>query len=428
METGGGQPGARAGVAEDAADRPDPLGPAHGRCRPVVEAVRRDRDLVDPPAGGGGLRRDLELEAVAVPFELEIEQGLAPEGPDAAGDVGEVEVGDRIGEEGQHPVGEGVGPGQHPVGATGEPGAEDGIGGAGEQRREQLLVVLRTGWSGGVLHQHERSGRLGQPPTDPGAATGVVALLDQGEAGVGDPAQQLHGAVGRAAVHHDDLAGEGRGQGPLDDLAHRTHRVAARHDDAQAGLGDGRGHGERGPVGAAASEGGWYRLGSVADDPRPTSTPPHGARSGCAGRVGVPTALGSLATPRGRRRRAGRSWGSGRIGPERRGRRGQAARGVRAGDPAGDPLRPGRAAHLLPLPLRRHHLRAGRRRHDGHPGQRHQRRHRPRLHVGDHRRAGAGRGAGAARASGGCGRSRSCCGATSPPSPRSAPRPGCGGR
>jgi hypothetical protein len=125
------------GVAHDAVHRSHAVPPADLLALGVGASVVGDPDLVDPPPAGGDLGRHLRFEAEAVLFDLDRLDDLAAEGLVTGLHVGEVQVGEDVGDGGQELVADRVPVVEDSVGpVVVEAGAEADVGPAVDQRFE----------------------------------------------------------------------------------------------------------------------------------------------------------------------------------------------------------------------------------------------------------------------------------------------------
>ena len=193
-----------------------------------------DADLVEGAAAPREPGGDLGIEAEAVLLQLDCLDDLAPEDLVAGLHVGEVEVGEAVGQQGQQPVGDHVPEKQHPVRvAAGEARAVDHVGVVLEDRRDQPRVVGRVVFQVGVLDDDDVAGRRRDASACRSTLAAVVRLEDGAVDAVGErAAQQLDAAVGRAVVDHDDLKPRhGGAADPGDQLGDRGGLVEAGDDD-----------------------------------------------------------------------------------------------------------------------------------------------------------------------------------------------------
>src|SRR5262245_14255775 len=100
----GAHPLAGAGELQDAVDGPHAIAPADLLALGVGAAVVADPQLVDPPVAPGHLGGDLGLEPEPVLLDDHRLDHLAPEGLVAGLHVGEVQVGEHVGQRGEEPV------------------------------------------------------------------------------------------------------------------------------------------------------------------------------------------------------------------------------------------------------------------------------------------------------------------------------------
>ena len=134
----------------------------------VGAAVVRDRHFVDARAHPRDLAGDLGLDAEVARLQIESIGDVADEHLVAGLHVREVQVGERIGQERQHPVADRM-PEIEDAMAARRPEkarAVDHVGLALENRLEQQRVLARVVFEIGVLddHAHRRSTRGGRAP------------------------------------------------------------------------------------------------------------------------------------------------------------------------------------------------------------------------------------------------------------------------
>ena len=165
------------------------------------------RYLHGPQTAAGGLRRGLDLEVGAVGEEVEIDDIGAPEGRESAGDVGPAVAEAQVGHLGEEEAAEPTGPTRRPGTAPRQPPRtldEVRPGEQGANRSEDVGGVRRAV---GIHRHHERAGR--RPDALLERSAPALGSLGHDERRGAQLPDDVHRAVGCAAVHDDDLVEPG---------------------------------------------------------------------------------------------------------------------------------------------------------------------------------------------------------------------------
>ena len=174
----------------------------------VAAAVVADGHLVDARVPLGQPRGELGLDAEAVALEGDLLEDVGADGLVAGLHVGQVDVVQRVGDEGQELVGQAVPEEQHgPLLAGGEARAEHRVGVALEDRREHARIVLRVVLQVAVLHDGDVARALADGPPDGRPLAPVAVLEEHADAIVplGQLGEDLARAVLAAVVDGDEL-------------------------------------------------------------------------------------------------------------------------------------------------------------------------------------------------------------------------------
>jgi hypothetical protein len=206
-------------VLHDAPEGAEAVFPADLFAFLVGAAFVGDADFVQAAAAGGDLGGDLGLEAEAVFLDGDGADEVAAEDLVAGFHVGEVEVGEDVGAEGEEAVAEGVPEVEDAVAfAAGEAGAEDDVGDAGGDGFDEAGVLGGVVLEVGVLDDDE----LALGGGDAGAEGGALALVDgvseEGDAGgAGVGLKDFVGAVGGVVVDDDEFLVDGDSADAIDE-------------------------------------------------------------------------------------------------------------------------------------------------------------------------------------------------------------------
>jgi len=202
--------------------------------------VVADGDLVDPQLPLGAFHGDLGLEAETVGADGNALQQVGAEGLVTGLHVGDVEVGEHVGNEREALVDFRVPEGQHAGLLAGQvAGAEYGVGVPVQKRPQQARVFRRVVLEVGVLDDGEISAGLLDGRAHGGAFALVHGMAEQPDGGVlgGQAGENIPSAVGRAVVDHYQLAleilGERRGQHLGGAALYHGAFVVDRHQDRE---------------------------------------------------------------------------------------------------------------------------------------------------------------------------------------------------
>src|SRR6266851_6287804 len=165
---------AGAGVFRDAPDSPDAVGPADFLAFLVGPARVGDADLIDSAPQARDLGHDLGLEAEAVLLDRDLLEHPAREDLVPALHVGQVQVGEDVGEKSQASIGDGVPEVEDAVlVAREEAGAQHNVGASVHDRPEKLRVLVWVVLEVRVLDENDVA--LG--PGESGPEGGTLALV-----------------------------------------------------------------------------------------------------------------------------------------------------------------------------------------------------------------------------------------------------------
>ncbi len=227
-----GAPGWQQVETQDVPQRGDPIPPVDLLALGVGPPAVADRHLPDARPGPRQACGQLGLDAEAVGDQRQRLHEVRPDHLVAGLHVGEVEVGEHVGEQRQEPVAHRVPEVQHPAGARLEARAVDGVGLVRPDGLQEGGILHRVVLQVGVLdHDHVPRGRL-DPGPHRGALAHVLRLVDHlvKQALLIQLIEELAGTVPRRVVHRHDLHVER-------DLPHAPHRlldglllVVGRHD------------------------------------------------------------------------------------------------------------------------------------------------------------------------------------------------------
>ncbi len=189
------------------------------------------------PSAGRDLGRYLRLDTEAVLFEHEALHDFAPECLVAGLHVGEVQVGEHVRQHGEGAVADGVPEVEHSMrAARHEARSVNDVGLTVEKRSEDVGVLGWVVLEVGVLHDHVRVDRLGEPTAQGGALALIDWLEEHPHAWVVDGGEYVARAVGGTVVDDQQL-GNVRGiEDRLDDLTNGRPLVVAGHHNTQAAV------------------------------------------------------------------------------------------------------------------------------------------------------------------------------------------------
>jgi len=202
----------------------------------IRSAMVADADLVDDHVELRNFGGDLGFEAEAVLLDCDPLEHLAFEDLVAGLHVGEVEIGEHVGEQREEFVTHHVPEIDDAVCiAAGEAGAKDDVGLAALDRREQLRVFVGVVFEIGVLHDDHVAGRQGKTGAQRRAFALVDIVVDNSVDQRGDlGAEGVSGAVDGTVVDNDDLLlGNWCGADAVHDGSNRAHLVVAGDDDGK---------------------------------------------------------------------------------------------------------------------------------------------------------------------------------------------------
>ena len=201
----------------------------------VGPAVVRDRHLVDAVAAPRDLRGDLRLDPEPARFDRDRLDDLAAEHLVAGLHVGQVQVGEHVRRERQHPVPDRVPEVEDAaLAASEEPRAVHDVGVSLLDRPEQLRVLARVVLEVRVLDDDDVAGRLLKTRRDRGALSHVLRLQEDPDAVLAvHLAQDVARAVLRAVVDDDDLLLDRHRLHLADELADRLRLVVDGDDDGE---------------------------------------------------------------------------------------------------------------------------------------------------------------------------------------------------
>lgn len=224
-------------ILEDAVDGADAVSPADLFAFFVGAAVVGDGNLINGDFEFGDLGGDFGFEAEAVFLDGDFLQYLAAEHFVTGLHVGEVQVGEHVGHEGEKLVPHGVPEVEHAVHTGAEESrAEDNIRATREDRHEEFGVLIGVVFEIGVLDDDD----VGIDVLESGAQGGSFALVDLvGEnadavVGLGEGLHGLPSAVFGTIIDHHQFRDFGAGEDFFDDDMERLFLVVNGDDDTEA--------------------------------------------------------------------------------------------------------------------------------------------------------------------------------------------------
>ena len=212
-------------VADDAPEGLDAVFPGDFLAFFVGSASVGDGDFIDAPIALGNFGGNFGLEAEAVGFESDTLEDFATEDLVAGLHVGEFEVSEDVGEQGEGFVGDIMPEVVDALGSAEKAGAKDHVGSAVEDRVEKFVVVARVVFEIGILDEDNVTGDFCEAAAEGSAFSLVVGLEEDtkvaevnrvaaveggrlslpGSLKLGHFFEDLTGAVGGAVVHQYDF-------------------------------------------------------------------------------------------------------------------------------------------------------------------------------------------------------------------------------
>ncbi len=246
-------------VADDAPEGLDAVFPGDFLAFFVGAAGVGDGNFVDAPVAFCDFGGNFRLEAEAVGFELDALEDFATEDFVAGLHVGEFEIGENVGKQSEHLVGDVVPEIVDTLGATEETGAENYIGTAVEDGFEKFAVVARIVFEVGVLDENDVAGEFGEAAAE-GCSFALILRLEQdAKVAEGDGVGSIHGgsegfagvlqlkhffqdlasAVGGAIVYENDFLARLSFDDAAKDFVDGGAFVVNGNDDGEFGIDEG---------------------------------------------------------------------------------------------------------------------------------------------------------------------------------------------
>jgi hypothetical protein len=222
----------------------------------VGAAGVRDGDFVDAPVPFCDFGGDFRLEAETIGFELNTLEDFAAKDFVASLHVGEFEIGEDVGKQGKHFIGDVMPKIVDTLRSAEEAGAKDNVGTTVNDGFEEFAVVTRIVFEVGVLDEDNIACDFREATAESGAFTLVVGLEKDAEIaevnGIGaiecgslssarglelrELFEDLASAVSGAVIDEDDFLAEGSFDDTAKDFVNSGFFVVNGNDDGKLGI------------------------------------------------------------------------------------------------------------------------------------------------------------------------------------------------
>jgi hypothetical protein len=219
-----------------------------------------DGDFVDAPVPFCDFRRDFRLEAETIGFELNTLENFAAEDFVAGLHVGEFEIGEDVGKQGEHFIGDVMPEIVDALRSAEKARAKDDVGATVNEGFEEFAVIARIVFEVGVLNENNIASDLREAAAQSSSFTLVVGLEKDAEIaevnGIGaiecgslsfarglelrELFEDLAGAVSGAVVDEDDFLPEGSFRDAAEDFVDGGFFVVNGNDDGELGINQSR--------------------------------------------------------------------------------------------------------------------------------------------------------------------------------------------